>query len=373
MQFSRIPGYQELKKTLVSSFGRNHTAHAQLFYGQKGGAALPLAISYGTYLLCENKGEADSCGECSNCQKMAKYIHPDVHFFFPGSKSQKDKERTDLMQSWRNFIQNHPFGDLEDLFQSVGSENKLNQIGKDDAREIIKTVSLKSFEGGLKIIFIWCPELLNSSAANAILKVLEEPPENTLYLLVSHDYESIIPTIISRTQLFSIPPFETDVITNHLQNHYNIEREKAEHLSRLSENSLGEALKLMENPNEMTFQSFQNWMQCNYKQDHGTLVKLAEDFSKSSKSEQRSLLSYGITLIRNAILAKDSDDLLTVSGAEKEFVVKFGKTLPNETLESIYLEMNEVLWNLSRNANPKISFLSLSLRISELIHTPKKV
>ncbi len=330
---------------------------------------MPLAMAYATFLLCENKKEDDACGVCANCQRMQKLIHPDVHYFFPGSRTEKEKDKSELLKKWREFICDNHFPTLESLYEALGTENKQNQIGREDARDIIRTVSMKSFEGNLKIIFIWCPERLNSSAANAILKVLEEPPEQTVYILVSHDYEGVIPTILSRTQLVTIPPVTHTDIADYLKSEKNIPQDKAEYVARLSEGSFAEAMKLTVNENDLNFQGFQKWMQACYKQDHTFLVKRSEEFQKSSKSDQRAFLIYGISLIRNAIVSHADPNLVLGSGQEKDFVVNFGKTLSQVALESIYTALGEVHSNLLRNANPRISFLSLSLRISGHIHS----
>ena len=177
MQFSLIPGLVDLKRALIQASKNNHIAHAQLFSGEEGGAALPIALAFATYLLCENKTSEDSCDECPNCQKMKKYIHPDVHFFFPSpssestSKTKKEEERHKQSRLWRDFLIEHPFGILDEWIERLSAENKQNQISKYDALQIIKTVSMKSFEGGFKILFIWYPEFMHLSAANAILKV----------------------------------------------------------------------------------------------------------------------------------------------------------------------------------------------------------
>ncbi len=367
MQFSSIPNHKDLKTSLVEAHNRNHIAHAQLFNGKEGSVALPLALSFASFLLCENKSTNDSCGTCANCVKMSKFIHPDVHFFFPSSKADKDSEKADKAQKWREFLQENPYGNIDDLTHFLGSENKLNQIGKDDAREIVRKVSMKSFEGGLKIIMIWYPEFLNGAAANAILKILEEPPANTIYLLVSHNYENVLPTILSRTQLVTVPPLGNEEVATFLASTYEIPETEAQRLAKISGGNIGEVIRLTKNDNDISFQSFQTWMQYCFKQDNISLVKWSEDISRLSKSDQRTLLSYGTTLIRNAIIAQYAPSLIPSTGAESDFVKKFGQTVAKENLEVISKDLSDCFTALLRNANPKIIFLALSLRISKTI------
>src|SRR5690554_125125 len=188
MLFSAIPGLDEIKEKLITAVKTNHLAHALLFHGPEGSANLKIALALATYSICKKPGEQDACGTCDSCQKMAKLIHPDLNFTFPVPTSLKEDDReddgksSDILSSWRRFALDNGYGNLQD-WVAHNSFTKQLYISKNAARNIIQTVSLKSFEGGYKIIFVWCPELMHITAANALLKVLEEPPPKTLFLL----------------------------------------------------------------------------------------------------------------------------------------------------------------------------------------------
>ncbi|WP_258102962.1 DNA polymerase III subunit delta [Marinoscillum sp. MHG1-6] len=372
MQFAEIPGLKDIKHSLISSYENNHIAHAQLFNGVEGGGALPMALAFTTFLLCENKQPEDSCGTCANCQKMKKFIHPDVHFFFPkltfSKQTDIDKHHAETQKNWRTFATNNPFGGLGSWVALNGFDNKNMIITKEESRRIIKTVSMKSFEGDFKIVIIWCPEYMHPNAANGILKILEEPPTQTIYLLVSYAYERLLATIKSRVQLFSIPPLNDEEVANYLIEKHQAEAEKARQVSRMATGSIGKALKELESAGELAYQDFQDWMRQCLRRDFTALATRSEDFAKSSKPDQRNTLEFALTLIRESIVAQAGDEgLVHREGAEKDFIMKFGSAVSFEALEYTYFEISAALGNLSRNSNARITFMNLSLTISQLL------
>ena len=303
MQFSQIPGNQPIKDSLLSSHKRGAVAHAQLFAGAEGGAALSLALAFGQYILCESKMEDDACGECPSCQKVAKGVHPDVHFFYPKPAAKSDPALVANMQKqWRSFIQENPYGDLETWQRFADINDKAVQIHKEEAKNIIKAVSLKSFEGNYKILIIWYAETMNIAAANAILKVLEEPPEKTLYFLVSYNLENVISTITSRTQLVSVPPFTEDEVAGLLLKN-GISESEAGNASRIAEGSLLKAEKILQEGGELAYGDFQTWMRACLKGDFTDLVKRSERFSQSGKGNQSSELKYALSLLRESMVS----------------------------------------------------------------------
>lgn len=374
MLFSEIPGLTTLKTSLMESFRQNHIAHAQLFYGVAGGGGLPLTLAFATFLLCENKSETDACGVCPSCSKMKKLVHPDVHFYFPkissgGKDTEADKSRQEALKVWRQGIPENPFLLPESWISMNGYENKNVLISKEDSRHIIQTVSMKSFEGGFKIVLIWCPEFMNASAANALLKVLEEPPVQTLYLMVTHEIEVILPTIKSRTQLFTVPPFSEEEITTFLTNHA-IAEDVASQISRVCEGSMGKALAESHLDRSMAYGQFQQWMRECYASDFSKLSERSEEFSKQGKSAQRNELNFALSMIRESILAKAGDDqVMSRTGDEKTFIINFSNRISLEKLEKLYLSISDSLGHLARNANAKITYLHLSIFVSQLIST----
>ena len=371
MRFEEIPGLLALKKTLVLSHQRNHLAHAQLFSGQEGGAALPLAIAYATYLLCENKEAADACGSCPTCQKMAKHIHPDVHYFFPSAKLEKEdgKQQSRVNEVWRELIIEQPYAALGDLISALDTESKQNQISKAEAKKIVQTVSMKSFEGGLKILIIWYPEKMNGAAANAILKVLEEPPENTLYLMVTYHYQDLLTTIISRLQLVTIPSFSEDELTGYLVKNQGATSEDAIKAYRFSNGSLPNAVADLKEGNEDELHWFIDWMRNCIGAKYDFLSRMSEQFKQISRAKQQIKMRWALEMIRNAILVKGAEDLISSQGAERVFILKFSNAINLQGLELIYKDLSETLYYLERHAHPQMAQLALSIRLSHIIRT----
>jgi DNA polymerase-3 subunit delta' len=374
MRFADIPGHHDLKATLISSYERNHIAHAQLFSGKEGSATLPLALAYISFLFCENKQENDACGQCSNCQKVQKAIHPDIHFFYPGpgkSGDKADKAIQSQQVQWREFVQN-PYQSLEDWTQKLDAENKQIQISKEDARRIIRTVSMKSFEGSYKVIVIWYPELMHPSAANAILKVLEEPPSQTLYFLVSYHYEGLLTTILSRTQLVQVTDFNDEDIANYLISQKGMDELQANKLAAYANGNLRSALQEIEQVNTIDHEEFAKWMRACLANKFDDLITMAADFKAKSKSQQRVFLRYGSELIRQALLAQADPSLVRLTDEEASFAMKFGKVLSLEALSKITQELDSMTTHLLRNANPQLTFLAASIRLASIIKMPSR-
>lgn len=361
MQFQDIPGQSVIKKTLVRAGEQNKMAHAQLFSSIEGGAALALALAYSSYVLCANRTPEDSCGICPSCVRGQKGIHPDVHYFFPKTSvkdADYDKKISDFIQSFRHFIQRHPFGLLNDFIFQAGYEDKVLSISKEDSKRLIRTVSMKSVEGGAKIILVWRPEYFHSSAANAILKVLEEPPANTLFFLVTHAYESLMTTIISRALLFSVPFFSTQEIASYLQKK-GVEAARSDTLARRAHGSIGVAEQLGTEVSEFAYVEFREWMLECFKGKFLLLLNRSEAFGKSEKFVQRNLLQYALNIVRETLVVKN-EKLTTREGDEAVFIGNFGAKLTAKNKQTMYEEFNTAILNLERNANAKMVHFHLS-------------
>lgn len=376
MRFSDIHGLEATKKQLVAIAQRNRVAHAQLFSGIEGSALLPMALAYATYLNCTNPSATDACGVCDSCSKCLKYIHPDVHFIFPVSGTEDVKVKDALskvfLPSWRKFLLDNPYGNLNDWAMVFGGENKQLTIYTKESREIIDALSLTAFEGKYKIMLIWTPELMHPNAANSILKILEEPSGNTVFLLVSPDKEKLLGTIRSRTQLILIPPFTDDELLHILVNQNEVEREKAKHLVQLSGGSLRTALNLGEDTDLNLHTMFIDWMRNCFSNRFGEAAADAEKFYALTKSAQKTLLLYGLEILRESLVAGyDDNKLLRVNGVEKEFVVNFSKTLSTDIIKQVSDKLSEAHYHLERNANAKMIFMNLSILISRLFKIRK--
>lgn len=373
MKFSDIPGLAETKKLLIDSVRENHIAHAQLFAGAEGALNLPLALAYATYLHCQNKGE-DSCGTCSACSKSLKYIHPDTHFVFPLSnvKNDKDEDRfkAEIMKSWRAFLIEQPFSELDNWTTYYGGEDKQALINREESREIIKTLSLKPFESPYKVMIIWQPELMHSSAANGILKILEEPASHTYFILVSNAADRLLPTIISRTQLITVPLLSDQEVENFLLDKKSVEPKKATRITKLAEGNLNLALSMIESEEDDNAPLFIDWMRACYNQKRiGDLVGMAENFHQMDKLQQRNLLHYSIDMLRESLLNLSSaTQLHRTQGEELDFVKKFSSQLTVPKIEKSFKLMNDACYHLERNGSAKMIFLDLSLQLSKTIN-----
>lgn len=372
MKLSDIPGIQEQKALLVEAVKNNHAAHAQLFVGAAGALNLPLALAYATFLHCENAGGNDACGTCAACSKNAKFIHPDTHFVFPLSnvKGDKDEERfkSDILKQWRAFLLEQPFGTLDDWTNYYGGEDKQALISREESREIIKTLALKPFESKNKVMIIWQPELMHPSAANGILKILEEPPPHTFFILVSNAADRLLPTIISRTQIVTIPLLSDEELLSHLTTK-GIDASKASKAVHLADGNLNLALKLLDSDENDNTQRFTEWMRACYRKNYQALVQMAEDYHGLDKLSQKNLLSYSVNMMRETLLhSAGASSMNRTRGDELKFVQDFSKVMNLEKVERSFSLMNDAAYHLERNGSAKMIFLDLSLQISKTLN-----
>ncbi len=373
MRFKDVPGSLQVKDRLIQSVKAITVPHAQLFSGQTGALNLPMALAFTTYLHCQNKGEHDACGECSACSKSLKHIHPDTNFVFPlgNVKGDKDEDRfkAEIMKTWRSFLTEQPFGNLDDWAGYYGGEDKQAIISKDESREIIKTLSLKPFESPYKLMLIWQPEYMHPSAANGILKILEEPPPNTFFLLVTNAAERLLPTILSRTQIVQIPLLLDEEVNAHLKSLGNIEESKRDKIVQLAEGNLNLALKLIDQEEDHHFELFFTWMLACFKKEYAKLVAMADDFHTLDKMNQRNLMTYSLNMMRETLLQLSGATSINRSkGNELERVQKFSKLMNVSRIEKSSHLINDAAYHLERNGSAKMIFMDLSLQLSNVIN-----
>lgn len=365
MLFSEIPGLQETKNLLLQAVKSNHVAHALLFNGQEGGAALPMAMAFATYLNCQNRDNFDSCGICASCQKMKKIAHPDVVYAYPTAGGKKVLSEN-FIKEWRDFLSQNAFGSLSDWLEFI--EIKQGNIPVEESRQIIQNLTLKSYEGGHKIVLIWMAECMGNAAANALLKILEEPPAQTVFLLVTNEMHKLLPTIISRTQRVAVRNLDTEEMMNFLGNIKDVESERASQITFLSEGNINKALGIIEQKDQNEKDWFANWMRYCYAFDLAKLIPLADEFDSLSKENQRSMIDYSLKIIREIYLESVGvHSLIKLEGAELLFVQKFSKVFRFENLDKIAELISEAQFHIERNAKAKIVFLDLSLTIARFI------
>ena len=368
MLFREITGHEDTRKKLITAVRNEHIPHALLFSGSEGSANLALALAFITYLFCEKKGKDDACGTCPACHKNQKLIHPDVNFSFPFT-TQKNREPVsdNLLPEWRNFVLQDPYNSGAGWNSYFGAENKQLYISVDESRQIIRKLSLKPFEARYNIMLIWLPEYMNTPAANALLKIIEEPPDDSIFIMVTNDDKKIMPTILSRTQSVFIRPFSDDELISTLVEKHFIEKKEASKIAHLVDGNINEALRLARDVELNSHAMFREWMRLCYAQDHLKLVQFADKYQALDKVSQNVLLQYGLSMLRESLICELGETkLLRVMGEEFEFVKKFSGTLDPEAIEKLSGLISEASYHLERNANVKIVMLDLSLHACDI-------
>ena len=373
MQFKEVIGHNKIKEKLINTVKGNRVSHAQLFLGSEGSGNLALAIAYAQYVSCENKQENDSCGVCPSCTKFQKLVHPDLHFVYPVSTSKtvkKDPVSDDYITQWRETIIKNPYINHNKWYEIIDVENKQGIISKNESYEIIKKLNLKTFESEYKIMIIWLPEKMNTSAANKLLKLIEEPPSKTLFLMVSENSEQILPTILSRTQLVKIPKIDSESIRNALCDRFGLSPEKANDIAHLANGNYFDAQNLINSTEEDNdnFDQFTQFMRLSYQRKVIEIINWVDEISRIGREKQKSFLTYSLRLVReNFMLNINNKELVYLTKKELEFSEKFSQFINQENVYQIYEELNKAHSDIEMNAYNKIVFLDLALKIIKLI------
>jgi DNA polymerase-3 subunit delta' len=374
MKFSEIPGQKEIILKLISSVRSERVSHAQLFAGPEGCGGLALALAYAQFVSCENRSQHDSCGTCKSCVKYEKMIHPDLHFVFPVIKDKKSNESVsdNYIEQWREFVRHAPYFGLNKWLDSIEVGNAQGLIFASEASEIMKKLSLKAFESDFKIMIIWLPEKMHLSTANKLLKLIEEPPEKTLFLLVSDEPDKVVPTILSRCQLIKVPSFKTDDISAYLVERFRIHKAKADDISGVANGNIIRAIELCENEDSslLNLDRFKNLMRFAWKRDIVSIISWSEEMAAIGREPQKSFLSFSLRIVReNLMLTLDQmkNRLVFMTGEEAEFSSKFHPFINKENTYSLADELNKAFVHIEANGNAKIIFLDLGLKITRLI------
>jgi len=372
MRFAEIEGFEDVKERLIKSSGRNH--HAQIFYGQNGSPNLSLALAYATYINCQSPTSEDSCGMCVSCNKIDKLIHPDLHLIFPVSSTAKVKASqaisNNFIGEWRSMVLSNAYPSIDDWVSFYGAENKQVNISKEESRQIIQKLSLKSFEAKYKVMLIWLPEYMHSTSANAILKILEEPSERSIFLLVTNDYQKLLTTITSRCQLVNIRLFKDEEISTYLQKNLGLEKDRSMNIATQCVGDICEAQRLADDKTDDLGTLFREWMRLCWNEDFTSLITWADNYQVMSKLQQKNLFIYGISLLRNAIISGlKVSELVRVNVADFDFTQKFGDSVDSNKIEVITNHLGKAHYHIERNASPKITFLDLSLSISKILRS----
>jgi DNA polymerase-3 subunit delta' len=371
MQFRDVIGQRAVKLRLTNSVKENRVSHAQLFLGPAGSGNLAMAIAYAQYLVCENKGE-DSCGTCSACIKMNKMVHPDVMYSYPVAPKEKisKPKSIDYAEDWRKAVRENPYMNFNDWVESLSIENKQGIISVEESADILRRLSLKSVESGYKIVVIWQPEKLHISAGNKLLKIIEEPPEQTIFILVANDHEQIISTITSRTQLIKINRISDEEMLENLVSGHGLSRETAKKIVHRADGDYREALLLLNHdPQEDDDgQLFLDWMRNCLKSNVANIAAFSESMSKVGREKQKMFLQTALHIARECIVMNYADHtMVRMEGKEFEDFRRFSPFVNKNNAEQFVEELNKAHFHLERNANTKILFTDLSFAMNQLL------
>lgn len=380
MLFSDVLGQNHLKNHLTHSVDHGRVPHAQLFAGPEGCGALPMAIAYAQYLLCGNSGGENTGGNESCNLKFGHLSHPDLHFVFPVASNEKVKSRPVsklFLEEWRSLISEQPYCNLYDWYTKLGIDNKQGQIGVDEASEIVKSLSLKSYEGGYKVMIIWMAEKMNTACANKLLKLIEEPPDKTIFILISEDEEQLISTIRSRCQILHFPPLPEEVIKKSLIKTYGLEEVIAAKIAHQANGNFNKATDLIYSDSEdLQFEKwFVFWIRSAFKAKGSKaaihdLISWSEEVAKTGRETQKQFLHYCLEMFRQAMMLNYSvPQLVYVESQIDGFSLdKFAPFVHENNILDIHNELQDAIYHIERNANSKIVLTDLSIKLTRLLH-----
>jgi DNA polymerase-3 subunit delta' len=383
MRYADIPGQEEIKNRLRKSFNEKRIPHAQLFAGPEGCGHLPLALAYAAHLLCDSPNDSDSCGECRHCKNISKLIHPDIRFSMPLAAVKKKKPlSSEFMAEWRQAVMANPYLTLNNWYDFLGLENKQGLITAEESAEIIRDISLKPVEGKQRFIIIWMAEKLRTEAANRLLKSLEEPEGKNIFILITTQPDSLLSTIVSRTQFVKIPAFSPEDTEKALKQKFSLDSLTVHRISLLSDGNLNEAYSLASKAEVKGEEeiAFLNWMRLCYSlwqnsktgtDNFSRLIEWIDEFAGKGRELQKRFILVGIEFIRQCIMYNYAgDELVRYSDDIIPNFSKFSRFIHQNNIESFEKEFNEAISHIERNANPRILFLNLSLKVNRLLHTP---
>lgn len=369
MRFSKVVGQQELKKHLIEEIQNEKVSHAQLFLGKSGYGTLPIALAFVQYLFCENKQEKDSCGVCGSCSKVAKLQHPDLHFSFPSVQT-VSKTSNPLLPQWREQIIEDPYFDLNDWIKRIDVKERKPIISKDESQEIIKKLALRSYEGGYKVMMIWMAEEMNQSCANKLLKILEEPPNKTLFILMAESQEHMLQTILSRTQLTKVPRITMEEMSGFLRTADGQTNGSADSIASQVDGNLLEAKEFFgaNQEKDENRELFIQLMRVCYQKNVLNMIEWSEKITEHSKEFQKQFLKYALHMFRQSMLKNYEDTLTKVSDEEGKFLEKFSQFITGNNIMDFMEMFNTSHYQIERNANVKILFTNLCFQVMRYIH-----
>jgi len=380
MLFSEILGQEHIKNHLTQSVDNGRIAHAQLFIGPEGSGTLPMAIAYAQYLLCNNSNGENSDGNAACNLKFNSMSHPDLHFAFPVTTSEKVKSKpvsNYYLEEWRRLLNEQPYGNLFDWYKLLGVDNKQGNISVEEAQEIVKSLALKSYEGGYKVMLIWMAEKMHTAAANKLLKLIEEPPNKTVFILIAEDEEQIINTIKSRCQILHFPPLAENDIKQCLIKQYNLDDSIATKIAHQSNGNYNKACDLVyQDSEDLQFESwFIMWIRSAFKAKGNKaaihdLISWSETISRTGRETQKQFLHFCLDFFRQALLMNYSANQLVYFEPKSENfkLENFAPFVHDNNILEISKELQEAIYHIERNGSSKIILTDLSIKLTRLLH-----
>lgn len=370
--FADVIGQTAAKQRLLQEVQEERIPHAQLFCGPAGAGKLPLALAYARYLCCPHRTATDACGTCPSCVKWEKLVHPDVHFAFPIVKNAKGKKEVcdDYIAQWRHLLTQTTYFGLNHWMNEMDAENGQPIIYAKESDEITRKLSLKSSEGGYKITIIWLPEKLHEVCANKLLKLLEEPPRQTVFLLVSEQPEQILSTILSRTQRFNIAGIEEAAIGEALQQRFGLQQADSQAIAHLANGNFIKALEAihLNEENEQFFNLFVSLMRLAYQRKIRDMKLWSEQVAAMGRERQKNFLEYCQRMTReNFIYNLHRKEMNYMTRPEENFAVRFAPYVNERNVVGIMDELTEAQIHIEQNVNPRMVFFDFSLKMIVLL------
>lgn len=380
MLFSEILGQEHIKSHLTKSASSARIPHAQLFIGPEGSGTLPMAIAYAQYILCANTGGENANGNEACNLKFRNLSHPDLHFVFPVSSNSEVKSHpvsANFLKPWREFVEETPYGSLFDWYKKIDIQNKQGQIGVDEALEIVKSLSLKAYEGGYKVMIIWMADKMNTATANKLLKLLEEPPEKTVFILIAESQDDILQTILSRCQVLNFGPLGEKAIIDALVSRENMEPKAAQKIAHQAQGNYNKALHLLhKTDDDQPFEEwFVMWVRAAFRAKGNAaaiqdLIAWSEAIAGIGREAQKQFLNFCIDMFRQALLLNyNAKELVFMEPTVEKFKLEnFAPFVNCNNINEIFKELSDALYHIERNGNAKIILTDLSIKLTRLIH-----
>lgn len=380
MLFSKILGQEHIKSHLTKSADAGRIPHAQLFIGPEGSGTLPMAIAYAQYVLCSNTLGDNTGGNAACNLKFEHLSHPDLHFVYPVATNSDVKSHpvsANFIKSWREFITETPYAGLFDWYKKIDIQNKQGQIGVDEAQEIVKALSLKAYEGGYKIMIIWMADRMNVATSNKLLKLLEEPPQKTIFLLIAESEDDILQTILSRCQVLHFGPLSERIITDALVINENIDEKTAMKVAHQAQGNYNKALHILHKDDDgLPFEEwFVQWVRAAFRAKGNAaaiqdLINWSETIAGIGREAQKQFINFCIDMFRQALLLNyNAKELVFMEPTVDKFKLEnFAPFVNGNNINDIFKELSDALYHIERNGNARIILTDLSIKLTRLIH-----